>query len=62
MVLDSSAVVAILLGEAEASRMIDAVAAATDRALSAANLLEVAMVILSRTGAGISVIEAELAT
>ena len=42
MVLDSSAVVALLLEEPEASRTADALAGATDRAISTANLLEAA--------------------
>jgi ribonuclease VapC len=61
MVLDSSAVVAILLEEPEVSRMADALAGATDRAISTANLLEAAMVLFSRKGTTISAIEAELA-
>src|SRR5690242_14464941 len=61
MVLDSSAVVAILLDEPEASRMADALAGATDRAISTANLLEAAMVLFSRNGTTIPAIEAELA-
>jgi len=45
MVIDTSALVAILLGEAEAPRFAEAIEAAPSRLLSAANLLEASMVV-----------------
>ncbi|NBC01532.1 MAG: PIN domain-containing protein [Bacteroidetes bacterium] len=50
MVLDTSAVIAILLDEPEADRMVKAVDAARLRRLSAASLLEAGIVIQSRLG------------
>jgi ribonuclease VapC len=50
MVLDTSAVLAILLCEAEAPAFADAIAADPVRLLSAASLLEATMVIESRFG------------
>lgn len=61
MVIDSSAVLAILLGEGEALLMADAIARAPSRAISTANLLEIAMVALSRDGMAMAAVEAELA-
>jgi len=51
MVIDTSALVAVLLEEANAARIAAAVEAAPVRLLSAANLLEPSMVIESRKGA-----------
>lgn len=50
MVLDTSAVIAILLGEPEADRLLTAIDAALFPRLSAASLLETAMVVQSRLG------------
>lgn len=50
MVLDTSAVLAILLGEPEANRLLAAVDAALFRRLSAASLVEAAIVTQSRLG------------
>jgi len=50
MVLDTSAVIAILMDEPEADRMVKAVDAARLRRLSAASLLEAGIVIQSRLG------------
>lgn len=50
MVIDSSALVAILLGEEEAGRFAEAIEAASPRLLSAASLLEASMVVETRKG------------
>ena len=50
MVIDSSALVAILFGESEADRLVDAIAGAEPRLMSAANLLEAAIVVDSQLG------------
>jgi ribonuclease VapC len=50
MVIDSSALVAILFGESEADRFVDAVAGAELRLMSAANLLEAAIVVDNQLG------------
>ena len=50
MVIDSSALLAILLGEADADTFIDALAESPRRYLSAVNLLETAIVIEARKG------------
>jgi len=50
MVIDSSAIVAILLDEPSAPRIAAAIEAGSPRLLSAANLLEASMVIESRLG------------
>lgn len=50
MVLDTSAVIAILLGEPEADRMVVAIDAARARRLSAASLLEAGIVMQGRFG------------
>jgi ribonuclease VapC len=50
MVIDSSALVAILLGESEADRLVDAIAGAEPRLMSAANLLEAAIVVDHQMG------------
>lgn len=50
MVIDSSALVAILFGESEADRFVDAVAGAEPRLMSAANLLEAAIVVDNQLG------------
>ena len=50
MVIDSSAIVAVLLYEPPAPRIVRAIEAGSPRLLSAANLLEVSMVIETRKG------------
>ena len=50
MVIDTSALVAILLREPEATRFAEAIEAITPRLLSAASLLEASMVIETRKG------------
>lgn len=50
MVIDTSAVSAILLGEAEATRFAEAIELASLRLMSAATLLEATMVIETRKG------------
>jgi ribonuclease VapC len=50
MVLDTSALIAILTAEAEAKRFASAIAVADRRLLSAANWLETAVVIETRYG------------
>ena len=50
MVLDSSALLAILLSEPEADRMVDAIEADSRRRISAVQLLETAIVIEARKG------------
>jgi ribonuclease VapC len=50
MVVDSSALLAILLGEPEADSFIDAMASSPHRYLSAVQLLETAIVIEARKG------------
>jgi ribonuclease VapC len=50
VVIDASALVAILLGEPEGRRMIDAVAAAGTRLIGAPSLVEATIVILARRG------------
>ena len=50
MVIDSSALVAILFGEPGADSFVDAIAAATPRLLSAASLLEAAIVVDNQMG------------
>lgn len=52
MVIDSSAVIAILLGEPEGPRFADLIAASPVRLMSAVSRLEAGMVIESRKGAG----------
>ena len=51
MIIDTSAVLAILFGEPDAKRYEDAIAAAWPRRMSVVALLEVAMVVESRGGA-----------
>ena len=51
MIVDTSTILAILLGEPDAKRYEDAIAAAWPRRMSAAALLEAAMVVESRGGA-----------
>lgn len=48
MILDSSAVVAVIIGEPEAEVFADALSSATDVRMSAANWLEAAIVVDSR--------------
>lgn len=50
MVIDSSAIIAILLNEENAARFAQAIEASPQRLLSAANLLEASIVIESRKG------------
>jgi ribonuclease VapC len=50
MVIDTSAIIAVLLGEANAASIAQAIEAGSPRLLSAANLLETSMVIESRKG------------
>lgn len=50
MVIDTSAIIAILLGEPEAPLLARAIEEASPRLLSAANLLEASMVIETRKG------------
>jgi len=50
MVIDSSAIVAILLNEADAADIAQAIESNSQRLLSAANLLEASIVIESRKG------------
>jgi uncharacterized protein with PIN domain len=50
MVIDSSAIVAVLLNEKNAAQIAQAIEAASQGLLSAANLLEAAIVIESRKG------------
>lgn len=51
MIIDTSAVLAILFGESDAERYEDAIAAAWPRRMSVVALLEAAMVVESRGGA-----------
>ena len=51
MIIDTSALLAIVLGEPDAGRYEDAIAAAWPRRMSAIALLEAAMVVESRGGA-----------
>ena len=50
MIIDSSAICAILFGETDTKRYEDAIAQADVRRISAGNLLETAIVVESRTG------------
>lgn len=50
MVIDTSALIAVLLGEPDAGRVVQAIEAGSPRLLSAANLLEASIVIESRKG------------
>src|SRR5215213_8012927 len=50
MVIDSSALVAILLGEPEGTRMVDAIAADGTRLVGAPTLVEATIVMLARRG------------
>ena len=52
MVIDTSAVIAILLGEPGADRLLGAVSAAPDRLMSSASLVECGLVLQGRLGAG----------
>ena len=51
MIVDSSAVLAVLFGEPDAERYERAIAEASHRRMSVANLLEAAIVVESRSGA-----------
>ena len=50
MVIDTSALVAISLGEPSRKRLLDALETATDRVLSSVSLLEAGMVLRARLG------------
>jgi ribonuclease VapC len=50
MVIDTSALIAILLGEPERERLIELVASAADPVISAATLVESSIVMLAKTG------------
>jgi ribonuclease VapC len=50
VVLDTSAIIAILTDEPDGARYISALAGATDPMISAANLVESSIVMLARTG------------
>ncbi len=50
MIIDSSAVIAILLSEPEAPRLVQAIAAATTRAIGAPTLVEASAVLLAKKG------------
>ncbi len=50
MVIDTSAIIAVLLNEANAANVAQAIESGSPRLLSAANLLEASMVIESRKG------------
>jgi ribonuclease VapC len=52
MVIDSSAFIAVLLGEPEKTAFIEAIAADPTRLTSAATLLEASLVLMSRRGEG----------
>jgi len=52
MVLDTSAVVALLFGDTESTRMIHAIAEAEDRWIGAPTLVEASAVMLARKGPG----------
>jgi ribonuclease VapC len=51
MVIDTSAILAILQGEPEARAFAEAIEAATTRSISAASLVEASMILQSRFGA-----------
>lgn len=51
MVIDTSAVIAIVLNEREHEKFAEAIAGASTRLISAANLFEAALVMLNRSGA-----------
>ena len=62
MVVDTSALVAVLLGEPERDRFIELLADAEDPLISAATLLETSIVMLAKTGAeGVSDLDELLA-
>ena len=50
MVIDSSAIIAVLLNEANAAHIAEAIESSSQRLLSAANLLEASILIESRKG------------
>jgi ribonuclease VapC len=52
LVIDSSALVAILLAEPEALRLVEAIAAAQERHLGVPTMVEASAVMLARRGAG----------
>ncbi len=52
MVIDSSALIAIMVGEPERRPFIEAITAADTRLVGAPTMLEASMVVLSRTGEG----------
>ncbi len=62
MVIDTSALVAILLAEPERDRFVELLADATDPLISAATLVEASIVMLAKTGvAGVSDLDELLA-
>jgi ribonuclease VapC len=62
MVLDSSALIAILQGESEGKAFLDGIEAASIRLLSTATLVETSMIVLARQReAGLAILEALLA-
>jgi ribonuclease VapC len=50
MVIDSSALIALLLGEAESTNFVGSIAASPTRLISAASYVETAIVLLNRSG------------
>lgn len=52
MVIDSSALIALLVGEPETADFVSAIAAASTRVVSAPTYLETAIVMLARSGPG----------
>jgi ribonuclease VapC len=50
MIIDTSAVIAILLGEPEAPRLVQAIVAAPTRAIAAPTLVEASAVLLAKKG------------
>lgn len=52
MVVDTSALVAVLLGEPEAAAMVEAILGAERRAVAAPSLVEASAVLVARKGAG----------
>ena len=61
MVVDTSALLAILFGEEDARPMAEAIGRATAKRLSAASYVELAMVALSRRGTTLDEVDAQLA-
>ena len=55
MVIDSSALVAIMVGQPERCSLVEAIAATDTRLVGAPTMLETSMVVLSRTGIQLAV-------